>query len=442
MEDRRYNYGRYKASGRNSDVGVRRAAANRGRQSFGVRRNLGRTSGSASARKGSRSLNGGLGTFIRDSVTRGSIDYMFLSVVILLVTFGLVMLFSASSGTSYTTFGNSYKYVISQGKAVALGAVLMYAASVFDYHAYSGRIAVAAYVVVAVLLVAVLVAGTEVKGAKRWIGGFQPSEAAKAVLTVVLAYTLSRPQKQKDLKLCGRGLKNYLQSLITGVVIPHGALIFIYVALLALEPHFSCILLICGVSAIMLFVAGLPGRHIAVVGLTGGAALMTYGLSAPYRVARWVSFANPFADMRGSGYQIVQSLYAIGSGGIFGVGLGKSRQKFMSLPEPHNDFIFSVLCEELGLVGAIVLIGMFVFLLWRGLKIAKNAPDLYGCLLVVGLVMQIILQAAANIAVVTASMPVTGIPLPFFSYGGTAICITMAEMGIVLNVSRQSKMML
>lgn len=226
------------------------------------------------------------------------------------------------------------------------------------------------------------------------------------------------------------------------MVVPHGVLILIYVVLLALEPHYSCILLIVGVCAIMFFVAGLPWKHIIVAGGGVMAGLLVYGLSAPYRVARLTSFGNPFADMQGDGYQIVQSLYAIGSGGIFGVGLGKSRQKFMSLPEPHNDFIFSVLCEELGLVGAILLIGMFVFLLWRGLKIAKNAPDLFGTLVVVGLVLQIVLQAAANIAVVTASMPVTGIPLPFFSYGGTAICITMAEMGIVLNVSRQSKMML
>ena len=149
---------------------------------------------------------------------------------------------------------------------------------------------------------------------------------------------------------------------------------------------------------------------------------------------------DPFADKRGSGWQIVQSLYAIGSGGIFGVGLGQSRQKYQSLPEPHNDFIFSVLCEELGLIGAILLVALFMVLLIRGIKIAMKAPDLFGMLLVVGIVGIVCLQAAINIAVVTASIPVTGMPLPFFSYGGTALAITMTEMGIVLNVSRQSKL--
>lgn len=401
-----------------------------------------RRSSAQPRRKSSSSGKSGLAEFIGKTYTKGNIDYMFMSIVILLVAYGLIMLFSASSGTSYSTYGNSYKFVTNQGLAVLIGGVFMYITSVIDYHAYGSKLGAIAYIGVAVLLLAVLVAGTEVKGAKRWIGGFQPSEAAKAVLTVVIAYTLSLPQKQRDLRYCGKGIVEYILSLVSGVVVPHGVLILIYVVLLALEPHYSCILLIVGVCAIMFFVAGLPWKHIVVAGGGVMAGLLAYGLSAPYRVARLTSFGNPFADMQGDGYQIVQSLYAIGSGGIFGVGLGKSRQKFMSLPEPHNDFIFSVLCEELGLVGAILLIGMFIFLLWRGLKIAKNAPDLFGTLVVVGLVLQIVLQAAANIAVVTASMPVTGIPLPFFSYGGTAICITMAEMGIVLNVSRQSKMML
>ena len=183
-------------------------------------------------------------------------------------------------------------------------------------------------------------------------------------------------------------------------------------------------------------------RHIVICGGAVAAILVIYGVSAEYRLARLTSFLDPFKDMQGDGYQIVQSLYAIGSGGLFGVGLGKSRQKFMSLPEPQNDFIFSVLCEELGFIGALVLILLFAALLYRGIKIAKNSPDLFGSLLVVGFVAQIIIQVILNIAVVTSTVPVTGMPLPFFSYGGTAMCITMAEMGIVLNVSRQSKMLI
>ena len=162
-------------------------------------------------------------------------------------------------------------------------------------------------------------------------------------------------------------------------------------------------------------------------------------IMAPYRLARVTTFLDPFQDIQGSGWQIVQSLYAIGSGGIFGAGLGQSRQKYMNIPEPQNDFIFSILAEEFGLIGAILVSIMFIFLIVRGIKIALNAPDLFGTLLATGIVAMIAIQAVVNIAVVTSSMPVTGMPLPFFSYGGTALAITMAEMGIVLNISRHGK---
>ena len=181
-------------------------------------------------------------------------------------------------------------------------------------------------------------------------------------------------------------------------------------------------------------------KHFGLLAVVAAVFLVVAILFSPYRLERVLTFADPFADKQGSGWQIVQSLYAIGSGGVFGVGLGKSRQKFLSLPEPHNDFIFSVLCEELGLIGAIVLIGLFIWLVIRGIKIAAKAPDLFGTLLVTGIIAIIALQALINIAVVTASIPVTGMPLPFFSYGGTALTITMAEIGVVLNVSRQSKL--
>ena len=204
--------------------------------------------------------------------------------------------------------------------------------------------------------------------------------------------------------------------------------------LLLLEPHFSCAALIGITSCVLMFTAGTPKRYffllIALI-IPVGAGLI---IAEPYRLARIVSFADPFADMQGSGWQVVQSLYAIGSGGFFGVGLGNSRQKFQSLPEPYNDFIFSVLCEELGLIGATLLIFLFILLLVRGIQIELKAPDLFGTLLCIGFVGIVLIQAALNIAVVTATAPNTGIPLPFFSYGGTALVITMAEMGIVLNI--------
>lgn len=381
--------------------------------------------------------------FLRDiKLSKGNVDYIFLGVIVVLVTFGLVMLFSASSGTAYSTYGNAYYFVIRQAAWMAMGAVFMMLLSKIDYHSYNAKINLAAYVIVTFLLIAVLAIGTEAKGAKRWIFGFQPSEAAKAVIVIVLAYTLSRPEKQKDLCTIKRGLIPYLTTVFSGVVIPHGLLVGGFCLLIGLQPHFSCILLIVGVTAVMFVAAGIPVRHIVICGGVVAAALIFYGMSADYRLARLTSFTDPFKDMRGNGYQIVQSLYAIGSGGLFGVGLGKSRQKFMSLPEPQNDFIFSVLCEELGFIGALVLILLFVALLYRGIKIAKNAPDLFGTLLVVGFVAQIIIQVILNIAVVTSTVPVTGMPLPFFSYGGSAMFFTMAEMGIVLNVSRQSKMLI
>lgn len=375
-------------------------------------------------------------------ISTGNVDYMFLGVVIVLITFGLVMLFSASSGTAYSTYGNAYYFVIRQAAWTAIGAVLMMILSKIDYHSYNAKINMIAYVVVIVLLIAVLAIGTEVKGAKRWIFGFQPSEAAKAVVVIVLSYTLSLPNNQKDLCTVRRGIFPYLKTVFDGVIMPHGLLVGGFCLLLSKQPHFSCILLIVGVAAVMFIAAGIPMRHIVICGGAVAAILVIYGVSAEYRLARLTSFLDPFKDMQGDGYQIVQSLYAIGSGGLFGVGLGKSRQKFMSLPEPQNDFIFSVLCEELGFIGALVLIILFAALLYRGIKIAKNSPDLFGSLLVIGFVAQIIIQVILNIAVVTSTVPVTGMPLPFFSYGGTAMCITMAEMGIVLNVSRQSKMLI
>lgn len=395
-----------------------------------------------SVRKKTANRSGGNGLLSNIKISGGSVDYMFLGVVVVLITFGLVMLFSASSGTAYSTYGNAYYFVLRQAIWTAIGAALMLILSKVDYHSYNARINLIAYIVVIFLLIAVLAIGTEVKGAKRWIFGFQPSEAAKAVIVITLAYTLSLPNNQKDLCTVKRGVMPYIGTVVRGIVIPHGLLIGGFCLLLGMQPHFSCILLIVGVAAVMFIAAGIPVRHIVICGALILLVLAVYGFSAEYRMARFTSFLDPFKDMQGDGYQIVQSLYAIGSGGLFGVGLGKSRQKFMSLPEPQNDFIFSVLCEELGFIGALVLILLFVLLLYRGIKIAKNAPDLFGSLLVIGFVAQIIIQVVLNIAVVTSTVPVTGMPLPFFSYGGTAMCITMAEMGIVLNVSRQSKMLI
>lgn len=366
---------------------------------------------------------------------KGAPDYIFLAVVLLLVAYGIIMLFSASSAKAYATYNNAFFFVKRQAGWIVVGGFAMLITSKIDYHRYGGKIngtvsvAGAFYVITGILLLLVISGlGTEVNGATRWLFGFQPSELAKIAIIILFAYSLSRELGQKNLKHFGTGLFSYM--LIFGV----------YVALLALEPHFSCVILIFLTIVIMLFVAGVPLKHFGMCAIPVALGVIGLVIIEPYRMARVTSFLNPFADKQGDGWQIVQSLYAIGSGGIFGVGLGQSRQKYQSLPEPHNDFIFSVLCEELGLIGAILLVALFMVLLIRGIKIAMKAPDLFGMLLVVGIIGIVCLQAAINIAVVTASIPVTGMPLPFFSYGGTALAITMAEMGIVLNVSRQAKL--
>ena len=360
---------------------------------------------------------------------KGTPDYFFLAIVIILLAYGIIMLFSAGSAKAYSDYGDVLHFVKNQLLGIGIGAVGMYLASKVDYHIYGGKIAELLYGGCTVLLILVVVGlGTTVNGATRWLFGFQPSEIAKIAIIILFSYKLSQPSWQKNLKKFKKGFLPYL------------VLLGIYVILLALEPHFSCIILIGLTAMLLLFVAGAPLKYFIEIAVPAIIGIVVLIMIEPYRMARVMTFFDPFADMQGSGWQIAQSLYAIGSGGIFGVGLGQSRQKFLSLPEPHNDFIFSVLSEELGLIGATLLIILFILLLVRGIKIAAKAPDMFGMLLVVGIVGIVTLQALINIAVVTASIPVTGMPLPFFSYGSTALSITMTEMGIVLNVSRQSKL--
>ncbi len=355
-------------------------------------------------------------------------DYTFLLVVGLLLAYGLVMLFSAGSARAFANFGDSLWYFKKQLWGALLGSAAMYVFSVVDYHDW-GRFAFAGLVISAVLLLLVLVPGlgTTRNGATRWLIGFQPSEVGKVAVILFFSFSLSKNQKL---------LPDFLHGFL-----PYIGVLGVFVVLLWFEPHMSCIILMGFTVCVLLYAAGAKLMHFVIIGIPAVLGLIVGIIREPYRLARVVSFIDPFADKQGDGWQVVQSLYAIGSGGIFGLGLGQSRQKYQSLPEPQNDFIYSVLSEELGLVGAVILIIMFAFLVYRGTKIALKAPDLFGSLLVTGIVSIVGVQALLNIAVVTASVPATGMPLPFFSYGSTALIITMAEMGIVLNVSRQSKLL-
>ncbi len=359
---------------------------------------------------------------------QGQMDVVLFTLLVILVSFGLIMVFSASSINAYYEYGNSYHYLFSQGRWALIGFVAMMFFSRADYHVIVKRLPLVMAVTI-VLLLLVLVAGNEVNGAKRWlgVGGFsiQPSELAKIVLIIYLSYRLSQEKDNAFHNI--KALGSYL------------LVIAVFCGLVLAEKHLSGTVVLAGVSMLLLFVGGVKLAHfgIALVGVVAVAVVAI--VQEPYRLERITTFMDPFANKMDEGWQIVQSLYAIGSGGLFGVGLGRSRQKYLYIPEPQNDFIFSIICEELGWLGAILVLSLFALLIWRGIKIALNAPDKLGSYLAFGMTALIAIQVIINVAVVTASMPVTGMQLPFFSAGGSSLVFLMSGMGILLNVSRQCR---
>ena len=360
---------------------------------------------------------------------KGQFDISFFILVIVLLCIGLVMVFSASYVSAYFEHGNSYYYIKRQAVFAGIGLIAMLFISRLNYNIL--RIfAYPAYAVSIVLLVLVLFIGKGNFGEKRWlyIAGInvQPSEIAKIAVIMTLALYISlNYSKMKKLK--------------TGFVIP-GLIIALAAGLVIIEPHLSGAVLIGGVGIVMLIMGGSNLKHLGVLsGLaaTGFVGMITMTDYMQSRIRIWM---NPASDARGKGFQTLQSLYAVGSGGPFGLGLGGSRQKYLYIPEPQNDFIFAIVCEELGFIGAMLIILLFAALIYRGFVIAWNAPDKFGALLVSGIMTKIALQTVLNIAVVTNTIPVTGISLPFFSSGGTSLTILMAEMGIVLSVSNYSRL--
>lgn len=358
----------------------------------------------------------------------GKMDITFLSFVLILLTIGLVMLFSASYAYSLEYYGNSYKFITRQALLGGVGVVLMLLISKIDYHFWR-KFAWIFFFLVTVMLIVLLILPPMVSGmdVKRWlvIGpiNFQPSELAK--LSVILLFSSLIASNYKEVKKF-----SFIAFLLVILVATCG--------LIVLEPHLSATVLVFCIGVVLLIVGGLPKRYIfgglgagvlGVVGLIVSGAV-SYGSD---RIKYWL---DPWADATGKGFQTIQSLLAIGSGGFLGRGIGQSRQKYLWVPEPHNDFIFSIVCEELGLIGAVVIILLFCLLVWRGFTIAMHAPDKFGSLMAIGLTFQVGLQALLNIWVVTNTIPNTGISLPFFSYGGTSLLILLAEMGIVLSISR------
>ena len=363
----------------------------------------------------------------------GRLDITFLSFVLILLTIGLVMLFSASYAYSYENYGSSYKFIVRQAFFAALGIGMLFLTSKINYHFWQ-RMSWIIYFITLGFLGALLALPPMVSGmnVRRWfaIGSltFQPSEIAKFAIVVLFARLIAaNPKLMVRWKFVGS------LFLILGITC----------FLVVMEPHISATLLIGMIGVALIFIGGLD-RRIAIAGviLVVSAAVMVIATQSTgfigYGGDRIKYWLDPWLDPTGEGFQTIQSLLAIGSGGILGRGLGQSRQKYLWVPEPHNDFIFSIVCEELGLIGAVVIILLFALLVWRGFTIAMRAADKFGSLLAIGLTLQVGLQAMFNIWVVTNTMPNTGISLPFFSYGGTSLLILLAEMGIVLSVSRGS----
>ena len=367
---------------------------------------------------------------------KGQMDLPFLILTLLLTAIGLIMLFSASFPRAYYDTGDGTYYFKRQALFAAIGLVAMFVVGKFNYQRWRGgaRILVgfALFLLILVIIPHNPLAITS-NNATRWLGirgvfQFQPSEIAKLAVIVYFSDTISK--KREKMLTWRQGILPYL------------ALLGVISVLMMLEPHLSGTVLIVATGAVLMIVGGIHAWLVA-AGVTGvgvigflfvklaEAGVIKYGAS---RIEMW---HDPWLDYYGKGYQLAQSLITIGSGGLLGVGLGRGRQKFLYLPEQYNDFIFSVVCEELGLIGACVIMIIFSLLILRGFWIALHARDRFGALLVVGFMTLTGLQTFLNIAVVTGLVPATGISLPFFSYGGTALLCQLAEMGIVLSVSRQ-----
>lgn len=363
------------------------------------------------------------------SFLNNPIDFTLVITILLLLTIGLIMVLSASSPSALSESGNSYKYFSKQLIFAILGLIAMAFISKIDYRFYQ-KFYKHAWWIALILLALVLLIGRSVNGAKRWIYvtetlSFQPSELVKFLMIIFYAGILVKDRD--ELGKYGYGF------------IKHICLLAPIIGLLLLQPHFSASIVIIAICSVMMITAGCKLWHfVATGGIVGIPAMIFLIIKEPYRLQRVTTFLDPWQDVTGDGWQVIQSLYAIGSGGLFGVGLGESKQKFLYIPEPHNDFIFSILGEELGFVGCAVVIILFAIFIWRGILIAMRAPDMFGSLVAIGITALVGIQVIINIAVVTSSMPATGMPLPFFSYGGTALFILLCEMGVLLNISRAS----
>jgi cell division protein FtsW len=358
---------------------------------------------------------------------RVGVDKWLFGTVLLLVLFGLVMVFSASAVMAKETLGSPYAYVIRQALWALLGMVALFALMQVDYRRYNSYPVVVGAVAVTTLLLAsvFLMGGTN--GAHRWIRvagtTLEPSELAKPVIVLFLAYFLQTRIHAMD---------DWKGTILRAVLPP-----LVFIALILKEPDLGTALVCAGVTALMLYLAGAQLKYFAIGAALASPVLYYMLFHVAFRRARMLAFINPELDPKGAGFHILQSLIAVGTGGIFGRGLMEGVQKLFYLPEPHTDFIFANICEELGLVGALAIVGLFVFLGYRGLRAAVFSTDPFARFLAFGITTAILIQAFFNISVVLALVPTKGITLPLISSGGTSVFITLASLGILLNITRE-----
>ena len=347
--------------------------------------------------------------------------------VLIMAIFGIVMIYSASSIWAEYKFHDAFKFVKSQSIFFLIGAILMYVISKIDYNFFKKK-ANLILGICFILLTLVLIPGigSVRNGSRSWFGigglGIQPSEFAKIGLIIYTAKYLSSNKKE-------------LRSIKKGVL-PILAVIMVFFLLIMLEPDFGTAMVIVLTLVSLIFISGVKVSFFLKIGLVGLLGIVALIIVAPYRMARIVSFLNPWSDPLGSGFQIIQSLYAIGPGGLLGQGFLNSHQKHFYLPEPQTDFIFSIISEEFGFLGVLIVTSFFGFIFYRTVKISLKTNDLFGKFLAFGLGIGIVIQAVLNLSVVTGLIPVTGVTLPFFSYGGSSLLVTMISMGIILNISR------
>lgn len=352
-------------------------------------------------------------------------DLILVSATLFLLCIGVVMVLSASSYEAYKDYGDAFYWMKRQLIWVVIGISAMLFFMNFDYHHFR-KVATPGLAVSLVLLVIVLFRGHSALGATRWIGfgafSIQPSEITKVALAAfIAAFYAAKPERIRSWD----GL------------LPVGVVLGLVVGLIMKQPDFGSALVILCITGAMLMAAGMRGSHMGTLAALTVPALFVLAKAKPYRAARLTAFLNPWAHRQDIGYQTIQSLIALGSGGLIGLGLGQSRQKYLYLPEQHTDFIFAILGEELGLLGTLTVVSLYFVFAWRGFKIAVEAPDHFGSLLAAGLTAAVVFQALLNMLVISGSLPITGVTLPLISYGGSSLAITLSCVGILLNISKQ-----